>query len=223
VAISLGTSDTLLAIVPKQSVQPGPEGHFFANPIDPDTCLAMLCWKNGSVTRERVRVSTGVADWDRANDLVMNHSRPGNGGYMGIYILEPEITPLVLTAQIARFGPNDEKLAEFDSAATELRAVLESQVLAMCTHSANLGLQHPKRILVTGGASVVSFFCSFLLLLPIPPSPSFSSPFFRLCLFCCLVSSALENINCSKGESRGSPAARQRVRLSGVRLSERTQ
>lgn len=154
VAISLGTSDTLLAIVPKKNIKPGLEGHFFTNPVDPETCLVMLCWKNGSVTRERVRVSTGVADWERANELMLTTTKAGNGGYMGLYILEPEITPHVLTTQIARFGPNDERLAEFASAAMELRAVWESQMLSMRTHSVKLGLQQPKRILVTGGASV---------------------------------------------------------------------
>ena len=45
VAVSLGTSDTLFGILP--TPRPGVEGHLFANPVDPDSYMAMLCYKNG--------------------------------------------------------------------------------------------------------------------------------------------------------------------------------
>lgn len=31
---------------------PGLEGHVFPNPVDPDSYMAMLVYKNGSLTRE---------------------------------------------------------------------------------------------------------------------------------------------------------------------------
>lgn len=53
-AVSLGTSDTLFAVV--KDPRPSPEeGHILKNPIDPHSAMAMLCFKNGSVTRETVR------------------------------------------------------------------------------------------------------------------------------------------------------------------------
>lgn len=34
---------------------PGLEGHVFRNPVDPASCMAMICFKNGALARQRVR------------------------------------------------------------------------------------------------------------------------------------------------------------------------
>ena len=54
IAISLGTSDTVFGSLtaPKPSAA---EGHIFANPVDPAAYMAMVCFKNGSLTREFIR------------------------------------------------------------------------------------------------------------------------------------------------------------------------
>lgn len=35
-----------------KDLHPGLEGHVFPNPVDPESYMAMLCYKNGSLTRE---------------------------------------------------------------------------------------------------------------------------------------------------------------------------
>lgn len=149
VAISLGTSDTLFAALcePRPS---GREGHIFVNPVDPDGYMALLCWKNGSLTREAIRKLVGDPDW-RAYAVRLGRTEPGNGGRIGFYFLEPEITPPCLQAGVHRFGPDD-RPAIF-TPDEEARAVLEGAFLSMRLHAEGLGIR-PVRLLATGGASV---------------------------------------------------------------------
>ena len=51
VAVSLGTSDTLFAWT-AQARPSAEEGHVFRNPVDPHAFMAMVCFKNGSLTRQ---------------------------------------------------------------------------------------------------------------------------------------------------------------------------
>ena len=53
VALSLGTSDTLLGV----TLDPSPqlEGHVMPSATDPGACFAMLCYANGGVAREQAR------------------------------------------------------------------------------------------------------------------------------------------------------------------------
>ncbi|TKW23784.1 hypothetical protein SEVIR_3G009800v4 [Setaria viridis] len=51
-AISLGTSDTVFGITAE--AKPSLEGHVFPNPVEPDGYMVMLCYKNGSLTREGI-------------------------------------------------------------------------------------------------------------------------------------------------------------------------
>jgi xylulokinase len=150
VAVSLGTSDTLFAIVDQPS--PRPDGHILRNPIDPHSFMAMLCYKNGSLTRQWMRDEWRMTweDFDNA----LERAPPGNRGHMGFFFIEPEITPIVNERRVLRFGPDsDEPVAFFRDSALEVRAVVESQFLSMRHFAAALGLTAPKRIIATGGAS----------------------------------------------------------------------
>jgi len=149
-AISLGTSDTIFGALasPKPSAT---EGHIFANPVDPRGYMALVCWKNGSLTREFIRDSFARGSWEAFNSL-LSKTRPGNGGRLGFYFKEPEITPPVLKPGIHLFDPDGRPAREF-SAAENVRAVLESQFLSMRLHCGNIGLK-PETIVATGGASV---------------------------------------------------------------------
>jgi xylulokinase len=175
VTISLGTSDTIFGALskPKPSAL---EGHIFGNPIYPRGYMALLCWKNGSLTREYVRDKYAHGSWAVFNHL-LTKTRPGNDGIIGFYFKEPEITPPVFKPGIHLFhvGPllaeagmsDPEKAARckqrpykecqipIQNATPEqhVRAVLESQFLSMRTHCANIGLK-PETIIATGGASV---------------------------------------------------------------------
>lgn len=149
VAISLGTSDTMFGALrePRPSAS---EGHIFASPVDPDSYMAMIVYKNGSLTREAIRDAAADGSWSRFETLLARNA-PGNGGNIGFYYKEPEITPPVLKTGTHRFGPDARPCPTF-APETEVRAVVEGQFLSMRLHSGNVGLK-PVQILATGGAS----------------------------------------------------------------------
>jgi len=150
VAVSLGTSDTMFGIT--ASPAPGVEGHIFVNPVDPTSYMAMLCYKNGSVTRERVMREAAGGSWDAFNALLAR-APAGNGGYVGFFHDQPEITPAVKRAGVRRFGPDGRPVAAFPSPAHEARAVVEGQFMSLRVHGESIGLTRPRRVIATGGAS----------------------------------------------------------------------
>lgn len=89
-AISLGTSDTVFGIT--REPQPRLEGHVLPNPVDPNCYMVMLVYKNGSLTREDVRNRCAEQSWDIFNKF-MEETSPLNGGKLGFYYKEHEISP----------------------------------------------------------------------------------------------------------------------------------
>jgi xylulokinase len=150
VAVSLGTSDTVFGALTEPHPS-GREGHVFVNPVDPGGYMAMICYKNGSLTREAVRRDVKAADW-KAYGALVARTPAGNGGRIGFYIREPEITPPILKTGTFRFGPDKQPVSSF-TPEQEARAVLEGQFLSMRLHAAAVGIR-PASILATGGASV---------------------------------------------------------------------
>jgi len=149
IAISLGTSDTVFAALsePKPSAS---EGHIFANPIDPDGYMALVCYKNGSMTREDIRNRAADGSWEKF-DAAMASTPKGNEGRIGFYRKEPEITPPILSTGENRFDAHDAAVDSFPPEA-EIRAVVEGQFLSMRLHGGNIGIE-AQQILATGGAS----------------------------------------------------------------------
>lgn len=149
VAISMGTSDTLFASLsdPRPSAT---EGHIFANPINPSGYMAMVCYKNGSLTREAIRNSYASGNWADFSAM-LEKTEPGNGGKIGFYFQEPEITPPVLTPQFRRFSADNAEATAFTSQ-EEVRALIEGQFISMKLHGENIGIK-PRKILATGGGS----------------------------------------------------------------------
>lgn len=159
-AISLGTSDTVFGIT--KDPQPRLEGHVFPNPVDPESYMVMLCYKNGSLTREDVRNRCAEKSWDVFNKF-LQQSPPLNGGKLGFYYKEHEILP-PLPVGFHRYvlenfsdetleGSNEREVQEFDPP-SEVRAIIEGQLLSMRGHSERFGMPSPpKRIIATGGAS----------------------------------------------------------------------
>ncbi len=149
IAISLGTSDTVFAALtePKPSAS---EGHIFASPVDPEGYMALVCYKNGSMTREDIRNRCANGSWEEFNQALAN-TPVGNEGRIGFYRKEPEITPPILTTGANRFGADDRPVDSFPDDA-EIRAVVEGQFLSMRLHGKNIGIEASK-ILATGGAS----------------------------------------------------------------------
>nr|CAH0102245.1 unnamed protein product [Daphnia galeata] len=151
IAISLGTSDTVFLWL-SGNPTPSLEGHVFCNPVDPQAYMALLCFKNGSLTRERIRNVYANRSWDQF-DALLNCTPPGNYGYVGMFFDEQEITPKIQGT--FRFDPSDQRIDAFEEAATEVRAVIEGQLLAKRVHAERLGFRTGEscRVFVTGGAS----------------------------------------------------------------------
>lgn len=78
-ALSLGTSDTLFL---PSLVRPYlPQGHVLVSPVS-EGFMLLLCFKNGSLTRERIRNQCAEGKWDLFNTHLDATPR-GNFGNMG--------------------------------------------------------------------------------------------------------------------------------------------
>jgi len=152
IGLSLGTSDTVFVWL--KDPQPQLTGHVWPNPVDDNAYMALLCYKNGSLTRERLRDSCADGSWDIFNELIDSTTR-GNFGNIGMYFDHPEIVPDGIQGDY-RFNKSDEPAIRFASNETEVRALIEGQMIAKRLHAERMGfhLSSDTRILVTGGASV---------------------------------------------------------------------
>lgn len=149
VVISLGTSDT--ACFWLDSPKPQINGHILRNPLDPDVYMGLVCQKNASFTRQRIRDTCASSDWDKFSSLLDSVPR-GNFGNIGFYFDLQEIYPLVQGD--FRYNNMDQRVQSF-SPELEIRACVEGQFLRLYQNIRNLGfdLNNVVRILVTGGAS----------------------------------------------------------------------
>ncbi|KAI9096961.1 xylulose kinase-like protein [Phlyctochytrium arcticum] len=150
IVISLGTSDTV--ILSCDSPRPSCEGHVLVHPTFPGRYMAMLVFKNGSLTRELLRDKYAGCNWDTFNQILSDASTQC-GDHTGFYFPQPETTPRA--KGIYRF--KDMKLVdEFPEPQCNLQALLDSQFLSMRMRARRLGYDDTKsgrRILATGGAS----------------------------------------------------------------------
>lgn len=142
VAISLGTSDTYFGFMKECHTDPHGEGHVFGAPTG--DYMTLICFKNGSLARERVRDAYGL-DWKGFSEALRS-TPPGNDGGIMLPYFEPEIVPKVLEPGVRRFD-----LDEGDARAN-CRAVVEAQMMSMRIHSQWMGVR-PSKVYATGGAS----------------------------------------------------------------------
>mmetsp|Transcript_28675 Transcript_28675/g.61058 ORF Transcript_28675/g.61058 Transcript_28675/m.61058 type:complete len:553 (+) Transcript_28675:32-1690(+) len=164
IAVSLGTSDTALCVIPKVPEDPLPFGHLFPHPTLENGYWSMLCYTNGDVTRKKVRSAFFPEDkdgWENFSKSITATS-PGNDGNIGIFFSTAEITPAISEGADFRAQHGEDGLKEvkdFESKTRNARAVIEMRALAMRTHLEKLmpGLfdatGEQGRLLVTGGAS----------------------------------------------------------------------
>ncbi|PNF32174.1 hypothetical protein B7P43_G00701 [Cryptotermes secundus] len=173
IAVSLGTSDTLFLSLrqPKLIL----EGHILSSPIDKDGYMALLCFKNGSLTRERIRDSCVEGSWKLFNEL-LNSTPRGNFGNMGVYYDIQEIIPSVKGDY--RVNKANVQLSKFNSKEIEVRALIEGQFLGKRAYAEDLGvsLGENTRIFATGGASNNSAILQVL-------ADVFNSPVYTLVSF----------------------------------------
>lgn len=154
--ISLGTSDTYFAAMEKPAVDPQGYGHVFGNPAG--GFMSLICFKNGSLARERIRQQFDLS-WPEFDCDAFELTVPGNHGNLMLPYFTPEITPLALNV-----GPIYEGNRLFKShkdAAAIVRALVEAQALTMRLHSQWIG-HRARKLRVTGGASVSDGICRVL-------------------------------------------------------------
>lgn len=93
-------------------------------------------FKNGSLTRERLRNHYANESWEIFNTLLERTPR-GNFGYLGLYYDEQEIIPWIQGDY--RFDKNDEPIDRFPSREIEIKALIEGQFIAKRAHAEHLG------------------------------------------------------------------------------------
>jgi len=143
VAISLGTSDTYFGTMEKCQTDEAGEGHVFGSPAG--GYMTLICFKNGSLAREKVRDHYKIPDWKNFGALVAQ-TPPGNHGCIMLPWFEAEIVPRLIKPGIHRFDLDENNVA------ANCRAVFEGQMLAMRLHSQWMQVA-PEKIFATGGAS----------------------------------------------------------------------
>ncbi len=120
--------------------------------------MGMLCFKNGSLTRQLVRDTAVGESWDAFN-AALQSTPPGNDGKLGFYFDLKEIIPdgVEGTFRFER-GTNGgwNRVESFEDGKIDVRAVVEGQFLSMRSRTVAL-LPHqggkPRRIIATGGTS----------------------------------------------------------------------
>ncbi|XP_072454308.1 xylulose kinase isoform X1 [Notamacropus eugenii] len=149
IAVSLGTSDTLFLWIKEPT--PALEGHIFCNPVNSQEYMALLCFKNGSLMREKVRDESASGSWDEFSTALQS-TEVGNCGNLGFYFDVMEIIPE--TTGRHRFNADNQKVLSFPKK-VEIRALIEGQFMAKRIHAEKLGYRivPSTKILATGGAS----------------------------------------------------------------------
>lgn len=103
--------------------------------------MALLCFKNGSLTRESIRDSCAEGSWKVFGEA-LERTEPGNDGNIGIYFEATEITPFAVG--IHRFDEKGERVDSFPKD-VEIRALIEGQFMAKRAHAEALGYMLGKK------------------------------------------------------------------------------
>ncbi|CAG9818027.1 unnamed protein product [Phaedon cochleariae] len=149
VAVSLGTSDTVLLWLTEPLIVV--DGHVLCNPVDKDAYMALLCFKNGSLPRDRLKKTIANDSWEIFNELLESTPR-GNFGNIGLFYDIQEIIPFLQGEY--RYNKAG-KVCKFTSLEVEVRALIEGQCLRNRVYAEDFGFKIDKntKILATGGAS----------------------------------------------------------------------
>ncbi|KAI8382908.1 hypothetical protein BD560DRAFT_364468 [Blakeslea trispora] len=146
--VSLGTSDTVLVYLKKDAAATT-ESHLMVHPIDSEGFMGMLCYKNGSLTREHIRDTYADGSWETFNHLVQEKEAMLDH-HLGFYYWMQEIIPFA--KGIYRFQKGS-PVDEFDDKQINVKAIVESQFMSMKIRLERMGGSHIKRILASGGAA----------------------------------------------------------------------
>lgn len=157
--MSLGTSTTFLLSIPPSTEPPKRflSSHLLAHPTEEGALIAMLCYKNGALAREKIRDEYAQSNWDKFNELV-EASPPGNDETLGFYFPLPEIIPPNVQGEFFYdiSDPNSPVSKDVITNDAHPRAILESQFLSIKTRIQAIlpeDAQPLHRLIVTGGSS----------------------------------------------------------------------
>jgi len=151
VAISLGTSDTYFNHMKTLYLDFSGESHVFRAPTG--NYMGLICFKNGSLARERIKDQFDL-DWKDFNKI-LEKTAPGNKGRVMLPYFFPEIVPLVLEPKVYRFGFNQNDVE------ANVRGIIEAQFLSMRHHSQWIK-EKPSEIIATGGGSENRSICQII-------------------------------------------------------------
>eukprot|EP00871_Galdieria_phlegrea_P001484 jgi/Galph1/2336/GphlegSOOS_G1002.1 len=149
-AVSLGTSDTAFAIT--KQIEPRIEAHVYRSPMQSLEFIPLVCYSNGSLTREAVKDmnSSQPRTWEEFA-LCLRQTPPGNNGIFGFYYRVPEILPNARACPPTFFN-SDMSNAEDVDYNSKVRAVVENRCFAIKVHMNRFQVKY-KRVWATGGAS----------------------------------------------------------------------
>ncbi len=146
VVISLGTSDTYFAAMPKIVSDPNGYGHVFGNPSG--KTMSLQCFLNGSLAREAVKDRFNYS-WDQFTEALDATEAGANGNYM-LPFFSPEISPRYSGSTPILKG--NHAFQNWERPQEAVRACVEGQFLNMQLHTEWMAMQ-PRSIYLTGGAS----------------------------------------------------------------------
>ena len=159
VVISLGTSATVFVADRLQGKKPQLFGHLFPHPLHADDALMLLCYKNGSHTRDVVK---GDFDWAKVSSLLLAREAPSRRTkyLLGFIFQQPEITPNTKQGKGEFIYCVDLKSGEAArvhnvSAIDRIICCIESRFIAMRHHIERFGIdtEEARKVVVTGGGS----------------------------------------------------------------------
>ena len=130
--------------------RPQTEGHVFVNPVRKDSYMAMLCYKNGSLIRQKLRDEFNMS-WEEFGNKLESTMPTGQ---LYIRFDYEEITP-VLTGTWQFKVDNEKSVYEVEIEENKkIRALIETQVIAKRAHAIKVVVQ-----------LVLSFFYESILLI----------------------------------------------------------
>jgi xylulokinase len=157
--MSLGTSTTFLLSIPPSPTPPKRfvSSHLLSHPTEEGALIAMLCYKNGALAREKIRNEYAQSSWGKYNELV-EASPPGNNKTLGFYFPLPEIIPPNVQGNFFYDISDPSSPVSKDTVSNDAhpRAILESQFLSIKARIQDVlpeGTQPLHRLIITGGSS----------------------------------------------------------------------
>ena len=132
VLVSMGTSTTVLLVT--DNYAPSPNHHLFIHPTIPNHYMAMICYCNGSLAREKIRDEMNnntSGDWEAFDRDVLD-KEGSTSTEIGIYFPLGEIVPSVnATYKRAKFDIKTGEISELvDKFGNDAKNIVESQALS---------------------------------------------------------------------------------------------